>query len=137
LRRTQPVFRRRHFFHGRPIHGREIKDLYWLKEDGNEMSSADWHAGHVRCLGMVLPGDQIIETGEEGERIIGDSFAILLNADQAVSFRLGARRRDLRWKCILDTAANSEGSMFEHMSTFPLQACSLAVLRTERALPDN
>jgi len=83
---------------------------------------------------MVLPGDQIIETGEEGERIIGDSFAILLNADQAVSFRLGARRRDLRWKCILDTAANSEGSMFEHMSTFPLQARSLAVLRTERAL---
>jgi isoamylase len=137
LRRAQPVFRRRHFFHGRPIHGREIKDLYWLKEDGNEMSSADWHAGHVRCLGMVLPGDQIIETGEEGERIIGDSFAILLNADQAVSFRLGARRRDLRWKCILDTAANSEGSMFEHMSTFPLQARSLAVLRTERAPPDN
>src|SRR4030095_12041302 len=31
LRRAQPVFRRRHFFHGRPIHGREIKDLYWLQ----------------------------------------------------------------------------------------------------------
>jgi isoamylase len=89
LRRTQPAFRRRHFFHSRPIHGKEIKDLYWLKQDGNEMSSADWHASQVRCLGMVLPGDQIIETGEEGERIIGDSFAILLNADQAVSFRLG------------------------------------------------
>jgi glycogen operon protein len=137
LRRTQPVFRRRHFFHGRPIHGTKIKDLYWLKEDGNEMSNDDWQAGHVRCLGMVLPGDQIIETGEQGERIIGDSFAILLNADQAVSFRLGARRRDLRWKCILDTAADSQGRTFEHMSMFPLQARSLAVLQAELSLPDK
>jgi isoamylase len=137
LRRTQPVFRRRHFFHGRPIHGTKIKDLYWLKEDGNEMSNDDWQAGHVHCLGMVLPGDQIIETGEQGERIIGDSFAILLNADQAVSFRLGARRRDLRWKCILDTAADSQGRTFEHMSMFPLQARSLAVLQAELSLPDK
>ena len=75
LRRTQPVFRRRHFFQGRPIHGGEIKDLYWLKPDGTEMSDADWNTTHARCIGMVLPGDQITETGEEGERIVGDSFA--------------------------------------------------------------
>jgi isoamylase len=34
LRKTQPVFCRRHFFQGRAIHGAEIKDLYWLKPDG-------------------------------------------------------------------------------------------------------
>ncbi|HEY2799205.1 MAG TPA: glycogen debranching protein GlgX [Chthoniobacterales bacterium] len=133
LRRRQPVFRRRHFFLGRPIHGPEIKDLYWLKPDSAEMSDADWNSGQVRCLGMVLPGDQIAETGEQGERILGDTFAILLNAShESVSFRLGARRRDLRWSCVLDTATpDFEPRVFEHMSIFPLQPRSLAVLQAE------
>src|SRR5690606_10352468 len=47
LRRSQPVFRRRRFFHGRSIHGVGIKDLYWLRPDGGEMTDADWHAGHA------------------------------------------------------------------------------------------
>ena len=133
LRRTQPVFRRRHFFQGRPIHGGEIKDLYWLKPDGAEMSDADWNTPHVRCIGMVLPGDQITETDEEGERIVGDSFAVLLNAHhEAIPFRLGARRRDLRWKCILDTASpGAEPHLFNQMEVFPLQARSLSVLQAE------
>jgi len=133
LRKTQPVFGRRHFFQGRPIHGAEIKDLYWLKPDGTEMSDVDWNAGHARCICMVLPGDQITETSEEGERIVGDSFAILLNAHhEPVPFRLGARRRDLKWSCVLDTAVPAaEPRTFEHMSTFPLQARSLVVLRAE------
>ena len=59
LRKTQPVFRRRHFFQGRQIHGAEIKDIYWLRPDGAEMSEADWNAEHVRCICMVLPGDQL------------------------------------------------------------------------------
>ncbi len=106
LRQTEPVFRRRHFFQGRPIHGGEIKDLYWLKPDGTEMSEADWNTTHVRSIGMVLPGDQITETDEQGERIVGDSFVILLNAHcEQVPFRVGVRRRDIRWRCVLDTAA--------------------------------
>jgi isoamylase len=133
LRKAQPVFRRRHFFQGRQIYGAEIKDLYWLKPDGTEMSEADWNAGHVRCICMVLPGDQITETAEHGERIVGDSFAILLNAHhEAISFRLGARRRDARWSCVIDTAAPRAAlRVFEHMSYFPLQARSFVVLRGE------
>jgi glycogen operon protein len=133
LRKTQPVFRRRNFFQGRPIYGMEIKDLYWIKADGNEMSEFDWNSGHCCSIGMVLPGDQITEAGEEGERIVGDSFAILLNAShEPLPFRLGARRRDLRWKCILDTFDDyAAPRTFEHMSVFPLQPRSLAVLQAE------
>jgi isoamylase len=133
FRKTQPVFRRCHFFQGRPIHGAETKDLYWLKPDGAEMTDADWKTGYARCLGMVLPGDQITEVDERGERIIGDSFAILFNAHhEPISFRLGARQRDIRWICMLDTAApDAARRRFEHMSEFPLQARSLAVLRAE------
>jgi isoamylase len=133
LRKTQPVFRRRNFFQGRPIHGAEIKDLYWLKPDGVEMSDRDWGSGFARCLCMVLPGDQIAEVGEHGERIVGDSFAILFNAHhEPISFRLGTRQRDVRWTCVLDTAEpDATQPTFEHMSEFPLQAHSLAVLRAE------
>jgi len=97
------------------------------------MSEADWHSGHVCSIGMVLPGDQITETDEEGERIVGDSFAILLNAHhEPAPFRLGARRRELRWRCIFDTAVPiAKRRIFAHMSIFPLQARSAAVLRAE------
>jgi glycogen operon protein len=82
---------------------------------------------------MALPGDQITEVDEQGERIRGDSFAILFNANhEPLPFRLGTRRRDVRWKCILDTAQLAiEARVFEHLSFFPLQAHSLVVLKAE------
>ncbi len=131
LRRTQPVFRRRRFFQGRSIHGTDIKDLYWLKPDGGEMTDADWHAGHALCLGMVLPGDQIEETGDQGERVTGDTFAILFNAhDEPVAFRLGARRRDVVWTTVLDTAdPAAPARSYPHLGSYPLLGRSLVVLR--------
>jgi glycogen operon protein len=133
LRLSQPVFRRRQFFQGRPIHGSGIKDLYWLKPDGAEMSDADWNAGQVACLAMVLPGDQITELGDRGERIAGDTFTLLLNAHpEPITFRLGTRRRDVRWRCVLDTAGRAPfPHPFEHLGGFPLEARSLALLRAE------
>jgi len=133
LRKTEPVFCRRRFFQGRPIHGPDIRDIYWLKPDGTEMSEHDWNAHHARCLGMCLVGDQIDETDGCGERIVGNTFAILFNAhDEPISFRLGARERNLRWICLLDTSRPNESKrVFEHMSNFPLSPRSLAVLRGE------
>jgi isoamylase len=133
LRKTEPVFRRRRFFQGRSIHGTEIQDVYWLKPDGSEMSEHDWWSDHARCLGLVLIGDQIDETDERGERISGETFAILFNAHhEAIAFRLGARERDASWTCVIDTASpNDTGAIYQHMSYFPLQARSLAVLRGE------
>jgi isoamylase len=137
LRKTEPVFRRRRFFQGQPIHSNELKDLYWVKPDGTEMSGADWQAGHARTLAMALPGDEIEERGERGEVISGASYAILFNAHhQLVPFSLGARRLPLRWVCVLDTAApGAAARAFEPMTPFPLQAHSLAVLRAEFAAP--
>src|SRR5436189_599887 len=37
LRAAHPVLRRRDFFHGRPIHGREVKDLNWFNISGEDM----------------------------------------------------------------------------------------------------
>ena len=133
LRSRHPVFQRRRFFLGRPIHGADIKDLYWLKPDGSEMTHADWEHSGVLSLAMVLPGDQISELGERGERITSDTFALLLNAShEPMAFRLGARRRDLQWRCILNTfGETSAHCTFPHMSEFPLAPRSFVILQAE------
>jgi isoamylase len=133
LRKAHPVFRRRLFFQGREIHGAQIKDIYWLKPDGTEMTDADWHSGCARALGMVLPGNQIKEMSEIGTRIVDDNFAVFFNANaESIDFHLGMRSRDIRWTCVFDTAATvPETRIFQHASIFPLQGHSLAVLRSE------
>jgi glycogen operon protein len=98
------------------------------------MGESDWNSGHARCLAMTLPGDQIGEMGESGERVVGDTFVILMNAhDERIDFRLGTRRRDLRWRCVFDTGAPDPPPprTFAHMSIFPLQAHSMALLCAE------
>jgi hypothetical protein len=86
---------------------------------------------------MGLVGDQITETDRCGRPVAGDSFAILLNAShEAVSFRLGARQRDVRWICLWDTAVETTAArLFAHQSCFPLEPRSLAILRAEPLPP--
>ena len=137
LRAQNPVFRRRSFFQGRPIHGWDVKDLYWLTPAGMEMTDKDWNTGHVRCLGMGLPGFQIEETDAQGERIMGDSFLILLNGGpEDVSFRLRARLGDqsrelvFDWELVFDTSsANVTPRVLGRLAEYPLQGQSVAVLR--------
>jgi len=137
LRRIQPVFRRRNFFRGRAIHGTDSKDLYWLKPDGTEMTDQDWASPNAQCIGMGLLGDQIEENGDHGEPITGDSFLLLLNAEDAVvPFVLGARQRHVAWTLILDTSTPPETfkpGVYSHMANFPLQARSIAILQPHYA----
>jgi isoamylase len=128
LRVRNPVFRRRHFFQGRPIHGLDAKDLYWLTPAGTEMSDQDWNAGYARCLGMGLLGSQIDETDERGEPIVGDSFLILLNAsDGAISFCLSARALEKNWELVFDTSnAKMAPQILGRLAEYPLQARSVA-----------
>jgi glycogen operon protein len=134
LRKQNPVFRRRNFFQGRPIHGLDIKDLYWVTPGGTEMSDQDWNTGYARSLGMGLPGDQIDETDAQGERIVGDGFLILLNRDhECVSFHLADRAQDQNWELVFDTSSprmirRSLGRLAE----YALQARSVAVLRRDK-----
>jgi glycogen operon protein len=141
LRKSQPVFRRRNFFQGRAIRGMEIKDIYWAKPDGEEMSEADWNAGHARTLGLGLVGIQIDESDAQGQPIVGDNFILLLNASsETVPFqlgghprlRLGTRPIHLRWHCVLDTAVEDAAlRTFVHRALFPLQGHSFVILRAE------
>jgi isoamylase len=76
IRKKHPVLRRRTFFRG----GAGVNGILWLRPDGNEMTDADWHASHVRTIGMLLDGSAIDEPDERGRKIEDDSFLLLLNA---------------------------------------------------------
>jgi isoamylase len=134
LRMQNPVFRRRRFFQGRPIHGSDVKDIYWLTPNGTEMSEHDWNAGYIRCLGMGLVGDQIDETDDRGERVVSDSFLILLNAHyETISFRIGGRARDDNMELVFDTSkAQAEPCILAPSVPYPLAGRAIAVFRLLR-----
>ena len=104
LRRDHPVFRRRKFFQGRPIHGSELADIGWFGPDGNEMDQDQWLSGQVVALGVFLNGEEISEPGPRGERIVDDSFLLLLNGPDPVNFRLPNGKWASSFELVLDTA---------------------------------
>nr|MBU1328677.1 glycogen debranching protein GlgX [Candidatus Omnitrophota bacterium] len=111
LRREQPVFRRRKFFQGQLIRGSDAKDITWFDMDGKEMTDEAWSASSVRCLGVLLAGDAIPEVDEQGERIIGDTVLLMMNASaKDVSFLLPAYRPGLEWELLFDTYDNKQES---------------------------
>jgi glycogen operon protein len=79
IRRSQPALQRRRFFHGEPIFGTGVKDIYWLDNRFEEMTEEAWNAGFVKALGVVLVGANG-EVDYHGKPIVGDSLMLLLNA---------------------------------------------------------
>ncbi|MDB4951506.1 MAG: glycogen debranching enzyme GlgX [Gemmatimonadetes bacterium] len=104
LRRDHPTFRRRRFFRGREIRGSEVKDLTWVRPDGQEMTDQEWNSGFVRCFGMVLGGDAMDEWDPHGAQVRDDDFLLLFNSDgAAMAFTLPACGVETGWELVLDT----------------------------------
>ncbi|HLU74512.1 MAG TPA: glycogen debranching protein GlgX [Nonomuraea sp.] len=112
LRREHPVFQRRRFFHGRhPDNGE--RDLVWLTPGGAEMTPGDWHVGYAKSLMVYLNGDAITEPGPRGERIVDDSFLLLINAHhEDMAFTLPGAAFGDHWLPELDTADEGGEGLF-------------------------
>ncbi len=80
LRRTEPVFRQRHFFEGRPAVEGGRKDIAWFREDGVELKDDDWFDLSRRTIGMFLSGDAIGERSPRGEPIVGQSYLLWMHS---------------------------------------------------------
>lgn len=131
--RTQPVFQRRNFFHGRSIRNQGIKDIAWLEPTGNEMTDEAWNLGYAQCLGVRLAGDIIGDVDRRGEPITGDTLLLLLNAHhEKIDFKLPDTRTKTPWELLFDTA-RPEAVQEEHApgSAYPLQGRSVSVLLTK------
>ncbi|MFB7028471.1 MULTISPECIES: glycogen debranching protein GlgX [unclassified Streptomyces] len=106
LRREHPVFRRRRFFHGRPVEGThdELTDIAWFTPEGEEMTSRDWQAAHAQALTVFLNGNAISEPGTQGERIADDSFLLMFNASsKELEFSVPDSHGHY-WRMVVDTS---------------------------------
>ncbi|MGK5630557.1 glycogen debranching protein GlgX [Streptomyces sp. URMC 123] len=106
LRRDHPVFRRRRFFHGRPVEGThdDLSDIAWFTPEGEEMTQRDWQAAHAKSLTVFLNGNAISEPGSRGERITDDSFLLMFNAgDSTLDFTVPVNHGK-QWQVVVDTA---------------------------------
>jgi isoamylase len=104
FRKAHPVFRRRQFFQGRPIHGTDVSDIAWFTPDGAPMSEEHWGEGFAKSLAVFLNGRGILEPDEDGRRVADDRFYVMFNAHhEPLAFRLPDRKWGPRWVAVLDT----------------------------------
>ena len=138
LRKNHPILRRRRFFQGRRIHGSEVKDISWLRPDGQGMTDEDWNKGSVRSLMLRLAGDAMAETDKKGRPIVDDTLLILLNAHHTpLPFTLPAHKRGVRWQQLLDTDARGVSPKYVTVlkggERYEVEARSVRVLRLRPA----
>jgi glycogen operon protein len=132
LRHAHPTFRRRDFFQGRPLYGSDVKDIVWLRPDGNEMTQREWESEHARALAVYLAGAGLAEVDSRGRPLADDDFVLLFNASaEPVDFRIPERLGAGRWLVVLDTA-NADGlyedGAVDAGGTYALAARAVAVL---------
>jgi glycogen operon protein len=104
FRQNHPVFRRRRWFQGRPIHGETVTDIGWFAPDGTDMSEEDWDSGFAKSVGVFLNGEAIPDPDPRGEKITDDSFLVLFNAHhEDLPFTIPNRDWGDQWVVVLDT----------------------------------
>jgi isoamylase len=131
-RRDHPVFRRRNFFQGRQIRGGGLKDIAWLRPDGEEMTDEEWNQEFARCLGVSLSGHAADEVDERGQPVDDDNFLLLMNAHhEEILFVIPEAPSGSGWFALLDTSCQTTrnaDAYYRAASKYPLQARSLALL---------
>jgi len=118
LRRAHPVFRRRRFLHGLPgadqtavvRDGDGRADVAWFGASGEAMTDDDWKI-YGRAMAVFLNGAAITEPDRDGQRIVDDSFLLLVNTGpEGTLFDLPGPPYDGPWEVVLDTGLTAEGA---------------------------
>jgi glycogen operon protein len=103
FRHAHPVFRRRRWFQGRRIFGKQLSDIAWFDPAGTTMDEEQWQTAWTRALALFLGGDDL-GIDQRGQEITDSSFYLMLNADAgAVTFTLPPERWGRQWRLVLDT----------------------------------
>jgi glycogen operon protein len=137
MRREHPVFRRRRFFHGRPIRGSEdgVSDIAWFRPDGKVMSGGDWDDWNAKAVGVFLNGDAISEPDERGAKVHDETFLLLFNAShEDLKFTIPDSAYGSAWDTVLDSAAPlvDDQPPVKAGGTLAIEERSLLVLRRAR-----
>ncbi len=108
FRLAHPNLHRRKFFQDREIRHKNgntvVHDITWLNPDGNPVSDEVWSTGWVRSVALLLNGQTLQITDEDGRAIIDDTFLLIVNAaDSGVEFTLPQPVNSPEWTLVMDT----------------------------------
>jgi isoamylase len=104
LRKAHPNLHRRRFFHDHKIRGEVVKAVVWYGTDGQEVSDEVWEHSGNKSIGVMYNGMTLGSMDEEGNKVIDDSFLILVNAsDNGVEYVLPEPPNKTPWRQVLDT----------------------------------
>lgn len=104
IRHRHPVFRRRRWFMGRPLHGAGVEDIAWLLPDGTEMTDDHWQHDFAKSLMIFMNGKGIPTPSYKGDKIIDDSFLLLFNASAGpVDFKIPKENYGHSWQQVINT----------------------------------
>ena len=79
FRLNHQIFQRPRWFKG-AVEGSEIEDIAWFNPNGRKMTQAEWQEGFAKSMAVFLEGQAIPDQDEFGQRIVDDSFYLILNA---------------------------------------------------------
>jgi isoamylase len=79
LRREHPGLRRAKFFKGRRIRGTDVRDVVWLRHDGQLMNDSNWDDPKTASLAMFLSGHGLDTLDEEGNAVVDDDLLLVVN----------------------------------------------------------
>ena len=132
FRHERPVFHRRSWFEGRPLHGPGVSDIEWFEPNGTEMSDSDWETAAISVLGIFLSPEGL--TDMDGQPVSDHSSFLAFNAGaRDRRFRLPGERLGRRWRTILATAAElpfpTRGRLYRSGWRVPVPARSIKVLQ--------
>ena len=131
IRASNPVLRRRSFFRGHPVGPRGVKDLAWVRPDGQEMTQQDWNNPRQFALGVLLYGRHTTERDEQGRLAEGETVLLLINGGgRSRRFTLPRLAEPGHWVERVNTA-RPPGSRMIRTSAINLIARSLVLFSHE------
>jgi isoamylase len=127
-----PAFRRRKYLKGEKINDSDLKDIQWIRPDGNEITDEEWKAPDMKTLGFILSGDAIDEYNEKGELRVDDTFLVWMNfRHEDVKCTVPPISTGSNWEVVISTGTEIKISGENFLSgsdAFDLPARSIAVL---------
>ncbi len=131
LRKQHPILRRRRYFQGREVLGSNLRDIIWVRADGDEMTGDEWGNPYTRCFGMLMNGQAMNEWDGRGRRLYDDVLLLLVNAFyERIDFRVPPAIPDATWQVLIDTVTATHASPLTLRSgqVYPLAGRSLVLL---------
>ena len=141
LRREHPNLHRRKFFQdrridpeapNREVEGRREQDVRWIRPDSHEMAPEEWHAGWVRCIGLLLNGRTLDDVNAFGQPLKDDTFLLMSNPHhEPIQFYVPPAHDGMAWELCFDTMhpATGTGSVVDTGGFYQLENRSFALFR--------